>query len=74
MHPDQPESIGRGTQKLLRCLDARAAKAVGRRVGDSREVGELQPAEHRDEIGVINPLQSVAFVQVGRLLGHPDRR
>ncbi|HWO91971.1 MAG TPA: hypothetical protein VNP53_08385, partial [Methylomirabilota bacterium] len=29
--------------------------------------------EDRNEIGVVDPLQAVAFVQVGRLLGHPDR-
>src|SRR6266853_3986199 len=60
-------------QELERGVDPRELQAAGAGLCDSGQVSELQTPEDRDKVGVVDALEPVAFIQVGRLLGHPDR-
>ena len=73
LHAGEPQPGWRRPQKLNRGLDAGACKASCCGVRDAGQVGELEGLEDGDEVGVIDAPQPVALVEVGRLLGHPDR-
>ncbi len=73
LHARLSEPVCGCGQKFQRRMDSRPEEPASGRLGDAREVGEPEALEDRNEIGVIDPLQAVAFVQVGRLLSHPDR-
>src|SRR5260370_13081948 len=73
LHARETELVRARAQEFDWRMYAGAQKAGGRGLGDSGEVGQPQALEHRHQVRVVDPLQPVALVEVGRLLGHPAR-
>src|SRR5207302_6958094 len=74
MHAREAELLDARPQELQ--WSAHAGFRQSPRAGfcDARQVGELKALENRDQVRVIDALEPVALVEVGRLLGHPYRR
>src|SRR5438309_1570648 len=71
-HPRKPQLIDAGLEELEWGVDAGAEEAARAGVGYTRKIGEAQAREHGEEVGVIDPLETVSLVEIGRLLRHPD--
>ena len=72
-HSRQSELSRRCMQERERGVNARPPQARGAGFGDAGQVGELQSLEDGLEVGVVDTLQAVSLVEIGRLLRHPDR-
>src|SRR2546428_10482004 len=73
LHAGRMQLIDAGVQELDWRVDAGAKETARRGFGDAGQIGELQPAERRDQDGVIDALEAVALVLVCGLRCHTAR-